>query len=290
MVAAQGNLWALRSSLFGDRKLQLSRRMMNRICGLFLTVLGMLELTAAGNAEELVRREWTVEGVTREALMHVPSGAAHQATPVVFVFHGHGGSMRQVAQANPIHQNWPEAIVVYPQGLPTAGRLTDPTGNLNGWQAGPGDQGDRYLKFFDAMQSSLGSDYQIDPKRIYATGHSNGGSFVYLLWAKRGDGFAALGPAAAIATPTDRALLPRPVIHIAGEKDTLVKFAWQTRMIESLRRTNQCGDGRLLSPGCTLYASKIGAPVMTYIYPGGHPFPPEATALIVEFFKHHPKA
>ena len=157
------------------------------------------------------------------------------------------------------------------------------------WQAGPGDDGDRDLKFFDAVLHSLRTDFQVDEKRIYSTGHSNGGSFTYLLWATRRDVFAAFGPSAAVAGRDYGRLRPAPVIHIAGEHDELVKFAWQQLMIGMLRRTNQCGEGRSLGKGCTLYESKIGAPVMTYIHPGTHRYPPEAPQLIVDFFKAHPR-
>ena len=251
-----------------------------------LALLTPLSLLRAG--DDLVRREWVVDGVRREALLHVPADATRRPVPVVFVFHGHGGSMRQASTSYPVHTLWPEAIVVYPQGLPTAGRLTDRSGREPGWQAGPGDDGDRDLEFFDAMLASLRADDRIDPKRIYAMGHSNGGGFTYLLWAKRRDVFAAFGPSAAIAGRDYGPLRPAPVIQIAGEHDELVRFAWQQRMIETLRRINECGEGRPAGPGLTLYDSKIGAPVMTYIHPGTHRYPPEATALIVAFFQAHP--
>jgi polyhydroxybutyrate depolymerase len=93
-----------------------------------------------------------------------------------------------------------------------------------------------------------------------------------------------------VASPSYGRLQPRPVIHVAGEKDPLVKFAWQKLMIEELRRINQCGDGRPAGPWCTVYDSKVGAPVMTYIHPGGHEFPSEATKVVVDFFKNHPKS
>jgi polyhydroxybutyrate depolymerase len=259
---------------------------------LFRLLLGLLfvsPLSAVRAETDLVRREWTVAGVQREALLHGPADAGRRPAPVVFVFHGHGGSMRQAAASQPVHQLWPEAIVVYLQGLPTVGRLTNASGRENGWQAGPGDDGDRDLKFFDTVLHSLRTDFQVDEKRIYSTGHSNGGSFTYLLWATRRDVFAAFGPSAAVAGRDYGRLRPAPVIHIAGEHDELVKFAWQQLMIGMLRRTNQCGEGRSLGKGCTLYESKIGAPVMTYIHPGTHRYPPEATQLIVDFFKAHPR-
>jgi polyhydroxybutyrate depolymerase len=255
-------------------------------------LLGLLcvSLPAAARAQVgLARRAWTVDGVRREALLHVPAGASAQAAPVVFVFHGHGGSMRQASNNYPVHRLWPEAIVVYPQGLPTAGRLTDPAGRENGWQAAPGADGDRDLKFFDAVLHSLRTDYRVDETRIYAMGHSNGGAFTYLLWATRRDVFAAFGPSSAVAPRSYGRLRPAPVIHIAGEHDELVNFAWQRLMIDELLRINECGPGRPAGQNLTLYESKIGAPVMTYVHPGTHQFPREATALIVDFFKVHPK-
>ena len=246
-------------------------------------------LCIARAADALARREWTVDGVPREALVCVPPHATTQATPVIFAFHGHGGSMRNVARNWAYHTLWPDALVVYPQGLDTPGRLTDPAGTKPGWQAAAGDQGDRDLKFFDAMLASLRKDYRVDDRRIYCTGHSNGGGFTYLLWAERGDQFAAFAPAASAGAQSLSKLKPKPVFHVAGENDPLVKFAWQQRMIDALRRLNQCGPAQPPENGCLTYPSKIGAPVVTFIRPGGHEFPAEAPPLIVAFFQQHPK-
>lgn len=238
----------------------------------------------------LIKREWTIAGVPREALIHSPSGPSDQPVALVFVFHGHGGTMQRISTSIPVHQLWPEALVIYPQGLPTVGALTDPEGVRAGWQKKKGDYGDRDLKFFDAMLGSLRHDYKIDDRRIYVTGHSNGGGFTYLLWAVRPDVFAAFGPSAALAQRGGPPLRPLPVIHIACQGDELVKFAWQQTNIAFLRRNNQCGEGHPAGKGCTVYESKIGAPVMTFIAPGGHHVPAEAPALIVDFFKAHPKS
>jgi polyhydroxybutyrate depolymerase len=52
---------------------------------------------------------------------------------------------------------------------------------------------------FDAVLATLKIAYKVDEKQIYATGHSNGGGFTYLLWAARWDEFAAIAPCAAAA-------------------------------------------------------------------------------------------
>lgn len=253
------------------------------ICLLALTLIAAVPLRAA---EELVRREWTVDGVTRTALLAVPEKAKTEATPVVFAFHGHGGNMNQAARSFGFHAAWPEALVVYPQGLNTPGQLTDPEGKKPGWQRF-GMQGDRDLKFFDALLASLQQDYQVDAKRIYSTGHSNGGGFTYLLWATRGDRFAAFAPSAAAAPTLMDKLQPKPVLHVAGENDPLVKFAWQQTTMNKLRQINQCGEGQPGENGYTLYPSKVGAPVVTLIHPGEHQFLRSAPAEIVKFFKQH---
>ena len=82
---------------------------------------------------------------------------------------------------------------------------------------------------------------------------------------------------------------PKPVLHVAGQKDPLVKFAWQQRTIEGLRKLNGCGEGRPWGEHCTLYPSPTGTPVVTYIHPGGHRSPTDAWATIVKFFKENPK-
>lgn len=256
--------------------------------GFLARALAALLLVTTVSAAELLKREWTVDGVKREALIHAPEGDA-ASVPLVFVFHGHGGGMLQASRGMPFHRVWPEALVVFMQGLPTPGRLVDPEGKQNGWQAGPGTESDRDLKFFDAVLASMKADYKVDAKRIYSTGHSNGGGFTYLLWAKRGDVFAAFGPSASAAGPRAGPLSPHPVIHVAGENDPLVKFEWQKATIEALRRSNQCGEGQSAGKGLTLYPSKLGAPVMTYIHPGTHKYPSEAPAIIVKFFKEHAK-
>lgn len=203
--------------------------------------------------------------------------------------------MNYAARKFAYHTLWPEALVIYMQGLPTPGALTDPNGTMPGWQNRMGMQGDRDLHFFDAVLESLRHDYKVDERRIYATGHSNGGGFTYLLWSARGNVFAALAPAAA-ANPTRILNLqkPKPLLHVAGKQDELVRFEWQERTMEAVRILNGCAAegipwakaGDIVA---TLYPSKTGAPFISAIYPGTHKFPEEAPGLIVKFFKEQAK-
>jgi polyhydroxybutyrate depolymerase len=239
--------------------------------------------------------EWTIDGVKREGTIYLPATATTQPNPVVFGFHGHGGNARNAARTFKMHEQWPEAIVVYLQGLPTPGAITDPKGERNGWQKTVGDQGDRDLKFFDAVLADLRKTYKVDDARIYATGHSNGGAFTYLLWSARGDTFAALAPCAAggnLLIMTN--LKPKPVFHIAGKQDPLVTFAFQQRIMDQDRKINNCEtEGKEWGgeKNCTIYKSKGSSdtPVITMIHDGAHTYTKEAPALVVKFFKEHAK-
>lgn len=257
-------------------------------------VLFLCYLAATAHAADPapVEKQWTIEGVARKALVHIPPNADRTGAPVVFAFHGHGGTMQSASRTFAYHTLWPEVIVVYMQGLPTPGK-TDPEGKLPGWQRLAGDQQDRDLKFFDAVLADLKKANKVDEKRIYATGHSNGGLFTYLLWSSRGDAFAAVAPSAGISIGGMKGLKPKAALHVAGEKDELVPIALQQRMMDAVRQLNGCElqgqpwakAGPLTG---TLYPSKAGTPFISLIYPGTHKFPPEAPALIVKFFKENP--
>jgi polyhydroxybutyrate depolymerase len=238
---------------------------------------------------ELQRMEWTVGDDTREALVWAQESKEKTPAPLVFAFHGHGGTMKRASESFRIHEEWPEAVVVYMQGLNTPGK-TDPEGRKPGWQKAAGDQGDRDLKFFDAALATMKETYAIDEKRVYATGHSNGGAFTYLLWASRGDRLAAVAPSAAAGCRDFQKSNPKPLplFHVAGRKDDVVPFDSQSKALESLRTFNGCeGEGKEWEKTCTIYESPKGAPVVTFVHDGDHKYPAEAPSLIVKFFKKH---
>jgi len=235
--------------------------------------------------------KWTIEGVQREAIIVAPS-KAHQAAkePLLFVFPWHGGTMQEAQEMMHFETLWPEAIVIYMQGLPTQ-IYVDPLGTERGWQQQPGQFGDRDLKFFDAALATLKSKYPVDENRIYSTGFSNGGMFTYLLWGTRASTFAAFAPVAAQIFPGIHLDGPKPLFHVAGNQDDIVRFQDQQTAIATARELNGSkADGVSCGKFCTSYASTKGAPVIAYIHNGGHMYPTEVSAMIVKFFKDHPRA
>ena len=232
--------------------------------------------------------ELTVDGVQRTALVYVPKLTAGKTVPLVFVFHGHGGKSVQAIGGFGINRRWPEAISVYPQGL-NIPSITDPAGERSGWQHAVGEVGDRDLHFFDALLARLKKDYPVDSKQVYATGHSNGGGFTFLLWKARPEVFAAVAPCSAAAKYSPE-LTPKSALICGGKQDPIVKFESQEQELDALQKVNGCNpQGEAWADGKgTLYPSKGGTPLVTFFYEGGHAIAHEEPDLIVKFFQEHP--
>lgn len=230
-----------------------------------------------------------VEGVERRALAHTPAKTTN--APLVFIWHGHGGSAEHSSRAYSIHTEWPEAVVLYMHGLPTPG-MTDPEGLKRGWQRARLDQGDRDLKLYDAALAWAKKEYGIDPKRVYSGGHSNGGAFTYLLWATRHETLAAVAPSAAVFGRNALEAKPLPALIIAGEKDELVKFDFQMRSLRYVFNLNRCSSvGTPAGEMMKMHKAEAGgADVLTYIYPGGHTMPTDTGKKMVAFFRQHKRS
>ncbi len=230
-----------------------------------------------------------VGGTVRHALVAYGSNNSVKS-PIIFAFHGHGGNMNYAARKYKLEDLWPEATIVYMDGLPTASPRVDEAGSYNGWQMKIGDQDDRDIKFFDKTLAVMRTKVKVDDSRIYSMGHSNGALFTYLLWISHPNVFAAIGCAAGgFGRAPD--VTPVPVIHIAGDKDTLVPYRGQMLTVARLRRINSCSaDGHPWDEaGCTIWPSSVGAPVVLYSYSGTHAYPDDASEKIIRFFKQHAK-
>ena len=82
---------------------------------------------------------------------------------------------------------------------------------------------------------------------------------------------------------------PKPVLHVAGEKDPIVRYDIQEKTMDQIRKLNGCdAEGKSAGKFCTEYGSKSGTPVVTYIHPGGHEIPDGAPLRITQFFQEHP--
>lgn len=256
--------------------------MRNKFLLFFILSLTLAIHATGQNAPKVM--EWTVNGVLRKALVYLPS-TSQNPMPVIFAYHGHGGTMTNIYNTRRFDKLWPEAIFICPQGLKTPGALTDPEGKKTGWQMDAIDS-NKDLQFFDAMLNSLKNSYKIDLKKIFATGHSNGGGFTYLLWATRGDVFSGVAPTASAAGKLINKLAPKPAFHLVGENDPLVKPQWQKLTYSAIMKLNACNlPGIKIDSQTTLYSSASGNPFVLFSHTGGHHYPYGANEAIIRFFK-----
>ena len=253
------------------------------------TLLFAVKSECLGASRDRQQFECVVDGERRTAVVKPAENPSVAPTPLVFGWHGHGGTSAGCERWG-LEAMWPEAIFVYPQGLPTPGRLTDPEGKKSGWQSQAGAMKDRDLQFFDKILTDLRGRFSIDEKSIFSTGHSNGGGMTYLLAEQRPGVFAAIAPCASAKLRRGALGNPIPVLHVLGENDPLVKPEWQWATIDALKQINQCNTnpvawGSAGALSALIYHSNTRSPLVVATHSGGHEYPKGAAELIVRFFK-----
>lgn len=220
----------------------------------------------------------------RSALVF-PSRNSGQPSPLVFVYHGHSWNPQSAANTYKIQQAWPEAIVVYPQGLEV--ELVGRKGP--GWQIAPNMNGNRDVKFFDAMMARLPQMYKVDTKRVYVCGQSNGGIFTYVLLGERGRVFAAAAPVSGFAPDAFKGAPPVPIMITHGQKDTTIPISMAEKSLKMAVANNGAGTTpKEIAPGYYSYTpSKNGNDVIWHSHNGGHSWPDGTADAVVRFFKNH---
>jgi polyhydroxybutyrate depolymerase len=163
---------------------------------------------------------------SRSYVVHVPPKYdPKRPTPVVLVFHGGASSGRHMARFCRFNEKADQEtfIAVYPNGTGRSDRvLTWNGGNCCGYAVlhKIDDVG-----FVRALLDDLAKSANVDPKRVYATGMSNGGILCYRLASELSDRIAAIAPiSGTMGTPTCHPKRPVPVIHFHGSDDQYVPF------------------------------------------------------------------
>ncbi len=151
----------------------------------------------------------------RSYVVHVPkSYDPKKPTSVVLVFHGATMDGRQMVDFCGLNATADEAgfIAVYPDG------------QLKTWNAGGlvfnrNDDVGFTGKILDELETVL----NVDKKRVYACGLSNGAMMCYRLAAEMSERIAAIAPVAGtLAINNCKPKRPVPVIHFHGTADYLV--------------------------------------------------------------------
>jgi len=174
----------------------------------------------------------TVHGnITREYRMHVPPPYRGDPTQVVIYLHGGGGSMED--SKNQGLYNYSDKygfILLSPDGTNRLG-----TPGLRTWNAGRWDTSgccgyalDMNIDdvgFISQMIDETGKRVNVDPRHIYATGHSNGGAMSFRLACELPDKIAAVAAASPAGLEENYSpLRPISVMVIHGTADPCVPY------------------------------------------------------------------
>lgn len=245
----------------------------------------MLFCTAYFSAQQT--EYFNVDGSGRTAIIFPPK-FLQQSAPVVFVFHGHGGNARMAARRLNFQEYFPEALVVFMQGLP--GRKVpglDPDGTKNGWQIFTDDLGRRDIHFFDVALAQLKSTYHIDAKRVYIVGHSNGGRFVNVLWKERAADIAAVISVSGQGGDLIQGAKPVSVWMSMGKDDLVIPFSEQKKSIPVVMENLGVDEKHLRKEGnLDIYSGKEGTVLVVDIHTGGHEFPGSSIPKMVSFLRN----
>lgn len=273
-------------------------------------------------------RSLDFDGDERSYILHIPPKLdATRALPLVIVFHGGGGNAQNAIRMTDFNAlaDEDEFLVIYPNG---SGRLEDKIltwngGNCCGYAQ---EQNVDDVGFVRAVLKDVQSIVSVDAKRIYAAGMSNGGIMSYRLACEMSDVFAAIGPVAGTLNfdecdPSE----PVSVIHFHGTddqhlpytggvgEDSLVGVVFAP-VIDSVTfwvDHNSCGPNPYATKNSDVRRLEFGpctgnTAVELYSIQGGkHAWPgsdgpgwlggdipttePDATRVMWEFFKAHPK-
>lgn len=239
-------------------------------------------LLLAAQAQQPDTVHFTVDGVDRTAYIFAPSKKSEGKPPVLFMFHGHGGSAERCMGKFHLEKAWPEAIVVYGDGLEVSGGVHATGGK--GWMVEPNDQ-NRDIRFFDAMLAGVVKDYNADPRNVFAAGFSNGGGFTYTLWTARADKITAFCPSGAAFFTDDTVLkLAKPAFVTISTDDEIVPTQYQKAALEEVKKINQ-SEASASPYGAEGVLHKGKQPTVVWTYKGGHEFPFQSYGELVKFFK-----
>ena len=191
---------------------------------IFICKIGFAQLPE-GHQEYALRHG----GLQRKYIVYAPSSYDQkQGFPLVIAIHGGGGSAEGSIDYFELTQKAEEEnfMIAYPQGYAIQ-VLGKNFGSWNGGNCcGPAlKKNVDDVGFIRKMILKIEKDYNIDAKRIYVTGMSNGAIMAYALACELSDKIAAIAPVGSIGHYKEcRPKYPVPVLHIHGIDDPCAAY------------------------------------------------------------------
>jgi len=170
-----------------------------------------------------------VDGRTRSYTVNLPPNYYEASNfSVVIALHGGGGSGDQFETSSKLtlKANASTFIVVYPDGVKSPGILGVQTWNAGACCNYARDNNINDVKYISELIDKLVIDFKINPKKVYATGHSNGGMLAYRLACEIPHKISAIAPNAAtmVITQPCATTRPVPILHMHSILDQNVPY------------------------------------------------------------------
>jgi polyhydroxybutyrate depolymerase len=189
---------------------------------LFAVLLSLLIFNAQETFSKDIEGTMMVDGIEREYILHLPENYGTENLPLVMVFHGGGGTAKQIKAHVKFNKlaDKENFIVVYPNSVDknwSDGRVGEKL---------PVQRDD--VKFISILIDTLIANYKVDSKRVFSTGISNGGFFSIYLAYKLSGKILAIAPVTANIPENLKDVykpeFPVSVLLINGTEDPLVKY------------------------------------------------------------------
>ena len=183
-------------------------------------------------------------GLERAFIVHAPGlydGTA--PTALIINFHGGGGNAENQIGTALMNEKSDEAgfIVVYPNGISEPGKPDNRTFNAGNCCGAARDTSVDDIGFVKKMLIELKSKFNIDTKRIYATGYSNGAMLSHRLACEMTDTIAAIASiAGGVQIPECNPSRPIAVLEFHGTDDRSVKYEGGTCGISATGQSYSC--------------------------------------------------
>ena len=170
-----------------------------------------------------------VDGLSRTYWLNLPPGFDKgNDYPLVIALHGGGGSGQQFETSSKLTEkaDAEKFIVVYPDGVKGDGLLQARTWNAGNCCEYAVEHNINDVKFISTLIDELVAKYKVNAKRVYATGHSNGGMLSYRLAAELSNKIAAIAPNATTMVMKQPIAPARavPILHMHSVLDNNVPY------------------------------------------------------------------
>jgi polyhydroxybutyrate depolymerase len=186
------------------------------------------------------------QGLSRQYKVHLPRGYdCRKPAPVVFCLHG----LMQTAVSFCVRGTGFKGGTGFPDKSDLEGFiLVMPNGHLNSWNGGAccgaaQSMGLDDVALMRAILAEVSTHANVDPRRVFATGLSNGGYLSYRLACEAADLFTAVAPGAgAIDGIECRPSRPVSVLDIHGTRDRFVPYRLQAPSQDAIAAANGCSS------------------------------------------------